>query len=110
VPTWFQITNLLCPEFGLEFRMIKFYGKNVEKYDQEEMALLEEQAEYKAKVTECLQETTISSDDDHDTRWNKVTCVIHKTAVEVFGKTSRKQLKDWYGTECQEAAKVKNEA
>jgi len=74
------------------------------------MALLEKQAEYKAKLTECLQETTISSDDDLDSRWNKLTSAIHKTAEEVFGKTSRKQLKDWYDTECQEATKAKNEA
>jgi len=88
----------------------KFFGKKVEKYDQEEMALVEKQAEYKAKVTEYLQETTINPDDSLDSRWNKITSVIHKTAEEVFGKTNRKQLNDWFDTECQEATKARNKA
>jgi hypothetical protein len=50
--------------------------------------------EYKANVTECLQKIIINPDDGLDSRWNKITCAIHKTADEVFGKTSRKQLID----------------
>jgi hypothetical protein len=64
----------------------KFFGKKVEKYDQEEMVLVEKQAEFKAKVTEYLEETTINPDDSLDSRWNKITSVIHKTAEEIFGK------------------------
>jgi hypothetical protein len=88
----------------------KFFGKKVEKYGQEEMALVEKQAEYKAKVTEYLQETTINPDDSLDSRWNKIISVSHKTAKDVFGETSRKQLNDWFDTECQEATKAKNKA
>jgi hypothetical protein len=86
------------------------FGKKVEKYDQEEMALVEKQAEYKAKVTEYLQETTINPDDSLDSRWYKITSVIHKTAEEVFGKTNRKHLNDWFDPECHEATKAKNKA
>ena len=97
---WTRIITSLCLDSGLEFRMLKsFLVKKVEKYNQEEMALVEKQAEYKAKVTEYLQGTTINPDDSLDSRWNKITSVIHKTANEVFGKTSRKQLNDWFDTE-----------
>jgi hypothetical protein len=88
----------------------KLFGKTVGKYDQEEMTLLEKQVEYKTNVTEYLQEITINPDDSLDSRWNKITCAIHKTAEEVFGKTSRKQLNDWFDIECQQATDAKNKA
>jgi hypothetical protein len=66
--------------------------------------------EYKANVTVCLQEITINPDGGLDNRWNKITCAIHKTAEKVFGKTSRKQLNDWFDTEYQETTDAKNTA
>jgi hypothetical protein len=57
-----------------------------------------------------LQELAISSDDSLDRRWNKITCAIRKTAEEVFGKISGKQINDWFDKECQEATEIKNKA
>jgi endonuclease/exonuclease/phosphatase family metal-dependent hydrolase len=88
----------------------KFYGKKVEKYDYERMTSLEKQAEYKINLKEHLQELAISSDDSLDSRWNKITGVIHKTAEETFGKASKKQSNDWFDKECREVTEVKNKA
>ena len=49
----------------------KFFGRKVERYDQEKMTLLEKQTEYRTNLTEYLQELTINSDDSVDRRWNK---------------------------------------
>ena len=87
----------------------KFYGKEVEKYDYEKMTLPEKHIEYKSNLTEQLQELAINFDDSVDSRWNKITCIIHKTVEEAFGKTSRKQPNDWFD-ECQEATEAKNKA
>ena len=75
----------------------KFFGRKVERYDQEKM---EKQTEYRTNLTEHLQELTINSDDSLDSRWNKITCTIHKKAEEIFGKISRKQPNDWFDKEC----------
>ena len=88
----------------------KFFGRKVERYDQEKMTLLKKQTEYRTNLTEHLQELTINSDDSLDSRWNKITCTIHKTAEEIFGKISRKQPNDWFDKECQETTGVKNAA
>jgi hypothetical protein len=74
------------------------------------MALLEKQVEYKTNLKEHLQELAINSDDSLDSRWNKITCAVHKTAEETFRKISRKQPNDWFDKECQEAAEVKKKA
>jgi hypothetical protein len=74
------------------------------------MSLLEKQVENKTNLTEHLQELALNLDDILDSRWNKIICTIHKTAEEVFGKTSRKQPNDWFDKECQEATEVKNKA
>jgi hypothetical protein len=71
---------------------------------------LEKQVEYKTNMAEHLQELAINPDDSLDSRWNKIIHTIHKTAEEVFGKTSRKQPNDWFDKECQEATEVKNKA
>jgi hypothetical protein len=88
----------------------KFFGKKVERYDHEKITLLEKQTENETNRTEYFQELALNSDDSLDSRWNKITCTIHKTAEEVFGKISRKQLNDSFDKECQEAIEVKNEA
>ena len=88
----------------------KFLGKKVEKYDYETMILPEKQDEYKINLKEHLQELAINPDDNLDSRWNKKTGVIHKTAEETFGKTSKKQPNYWFDKECREATEVKNKA
>jgi hypothetical protein len=88
----------------------KFLGKKVEKYEYEKMTLLEKQVEYKINLREHLQEFAINSDDSLDSRWNKITGAIHKTAEETFGKASKKQPNDWFDKEHREATEVKNKA
>ena len=61
-------------------------------------------------MKEHLQELAINSDDILDSRWNKITGAIHKTAKETFGKASKKQPNDWFNKECQEGTEVKNKA
>ena len=87
-----------------------FPGKRVEKYDYGKMIMLEKQGEYKQKLAENLRELVVDSDDGLDGRWKKITCTIHKTAEEVFGKTNRKPSNDWFDEECQEATEEKNKA
>ena len=60
----------------------------------EKMALLEKKTEYKTHLTEQLQELTTNSDESLNSRWNKITCIMHKTAEEAFGKSGRKQPND----------------
>jgi len=72
----------------------KFLGKKGEKYDYEKMTLPEKQIEYKTNLNEHLQELSINPDDNLDSRWNKITGAIHKTAEETFGKASKKQPND----------------
>jgi hypothetical protein len=88
----------------------KFFGIRVERYDHEKITLLEKQTENETNLTEYFQEPAINFDESLDSRWNKITCTIHKTAEEVFGKISRKQPNDWFDKECQEATEIKNEA
>jgi len=88
----------------------KFLVKKVEKYDYEKMTLPEKQVEYKTNLKEHLQELSINPNDSLDSRWNKITDAIHKTAEETFGKASKKQPNDWFDKECQEATEVKNKA
>ena len=88
----------------------KVHGKKAEKYDYGKMMIPEKQEEYKINLTEHLQELDVNYGDNLDSRWNKIICTIHKTAKEVFGKMSRKQLKDWFDKEYQEATEEKNEA
>ena len=88
----------------------KFLGEKVEKYDYEKITLLEKQVEYKINLKEHLQELAINSDDSLDSRWNKITGAIHKTAEETFGKASKKQPNDCFNKECWEATGVKNKA
>ena len=88
----------------------KFLRKKDEKYDYEKMTLPEKQVEYKTNLKENLQELAINPDDSLDSRRNKITGVIHKTAKETFGKASKKQPKSWFDKECQEASEVKNKA
>ena len=78
----------------------KLLGKKVEKYDYEKITLLEKQVEYKINLKEHLQELAINSDDSLDSRWNKITGAIHKTAKETFGKASKKQPNDWFDKIC----------
>jgi hypothetical protein len=59
---------------------------------------------------EYSQEITNNPDDSLDSRWNKITRAIHKTSEEVFGKTSRKQLNDWFDIKSQKATNAKNKA
>jgi len=68
-------------------------GKKVEKYDYEKMTLPEKQVEYKTNLKEHLQDISINPDDSLDSRWNKITGVIHKTAEETFVKASKKTTK-----------------
>jgi len=77
-----------------------FLEKKVEKYDYEKITLLEKQVEYKINLKEHLQELAINSDDSLDSRWNKITGAIHKTAKETFGKASKKQPNDWFDKIC----------
>ena len=74
------------------------------------MIKTEKQDEYKRNLTEHFQELAINSDDSLDSRWNKITPIIHKTAEEVFGKASRKQSNEWFDKERQEATEEKNKA
>jgi len=67
----------------------KFLGKKVEKYDCEKVTVLEKQFEYKINLKSHLQELANNSDDTLDSRWNKITGAIHKTAEETFGKASK---------------------
>ena len=67
----------------------KFLGKKFEKYDYEKITLPEKQVEYKINFKERLQELAINPDDSLDSRWNKITVAIHKTAEETFGKASK---------------------
>ena len=69
--------------------------------------MTERQDEYKRNLREHFQELAINSDDSLDSRWNKITGIIHKTAEEVFGKGSRKESNDWFDKECQEATEEK---
>ena len=94
VLTLTRIISSLCREFGPQFPMPKSsLGKKVEKYDQEKMILPEKQDEYKMNLKEHLQELVTYPDDNLDSRWNKITGVIHKTAEETFGKASKKTTK-----------------
>jgi hypothetical protein len=74
------------------------------------MILPEKQVEYKINLKEHLQELDINPDASLDSRWNKVTGAIHKTAEETFGKASKRQPNDWFDKECREATEVKNKA
>ena len=74
------------------------------------MTLPEKHIECKTNLKRKLQEHVINSDDNLGSRWNKITCVIHKTAEEAFGKINGKQPNDWFDEECQEATEAKNEA
>jgi hypothetical protein len=85
-----------------------FSGNKVEKYDHENMTLLEKQSDYKTNLTGHLQELAINPNDSLDSRWDKIICTIHKRAEEVFGKTSRKQPNDLFDIECQEVTEIKN--
>jgi len=40
-------------------------------------------------LKEHLQELAINPDDSLDSRWNKITGAIHKTAEETLGKASK---------------------
>jgi len=88
----------------------KFLGKKVKKCDYEKMTLPEKRVECKINLKEHLQELANKSDDILDSRWNKITGAIHKTAEETFGKASKKQPNDWFDKECQEATEVQNKA
>jgi len=74
------------------------------------MTLVKKEVEYKTNLPKHLQELAINLDDSLDSRWNKIICTIHKTAEEVFGKTSRKQPNDRFDKEWQEATEVKTKA
>ena len=74
------------------------------------MILPEKQDEYKMNLKEHLQELAIYPDGSLDSRWNKITGAIYKTAEETFGKASKKQLNDWFDEECQEVTEMKNKA
>ena len=74
------------------------------------MILPEKQDEYKMNLKEHLQELAIYPDDSLDSRWNKITGAIYKTAEETFGNVSKKQLNDWFDKECREVTEMKNKA
>lgn len=70
----------------------------------------EKQIEYKTNMTEQMQELATNSDDSLDTRCNKITCAIRKTAEEAFGGKKKKTTNDWLDEECQEVREAKNKA
>jgi hypothetical protein len=83
----------------------KFPGKKAEKYDYGKIIMLEKQDEYKQKLTEHVQELIVNSNDRRDSRWEKITCTVHKTAGEVFGKTNRKHSNIWFDKEAKRLQK-----
>jgi hypothetical protein len=85
-------------------------GKRLKNMMLKKIMMSEKQDEYKQKMTEHLQELVVNSDEGLDSRWKKITCTIHKTAEEVFGKTSRKQPNVCFDEECQEVTDEKNKA
>jgi glutamate synthase domain-containing protein 2 len=85
-------------------------GKRLKNIIMKKMMMSEKQDEYKQKLTEHLQERVVSSDEGLDSRWKKITRTSHKTAEEVFGKTSRKQSNVWFDKECQDVTEGKNKA
>jgi hypothetical protein len=74
-------------------------GKKTEKYDYEKVIMVEKQDEYKINLTQQFQELAIITDESLDSRWNKITGIIHKTAEEVFENAGKKQSNHWFDKE-----------